>query len=197
MIARSLKTVTLAAALLSAAASHAQGTAPASSPAKKELVAKILQLQQPAMEGIARGLLQQPVGNLMQSAGMALQQVPADKREAAAKAIETDVRKFVEEATPMLRDRAIKLAPGTVGTMLEERFTEDELKQLAAWMESPVNKKYSQMAPELQSALGQKLVTESRASIEGKLKALEQSVGKHLGLPQAPAPAASKPAAKK
>ena len=34
-----------------------------------------------------------------------------DKREADGKAIEAEVRKYVDEAYPIVRDRALKLAP--------------------------------------------------------------------------------------
>src|SRR5207237_715152 len=45
--------------LLAAFAAQAQTTgAPASSPAKKELVARILKAQQPAIEALARGLVE-------------------------------------------------------------------------------------------------------------------------------------------
>jgi uncharacterized protein len=188
---------TLAAATLLACASHAAlaqaSAAPApSSPAKKELVAKVLQLQQPGYEALGRTLLQQPIGNLMQGAGQALQQLPAEKREATAKAIEADIKKFADETGPLMRDRAVKLAPSTVGAILEERFTEDELKQLVTWLESPVNKKYAQLGGEMQKALAEKLVAETRPTIETRLKALEQSVIKQLGI--TPKPAASAPA---
>lgn len=165
----------------------------ASSPAKKELIAKVLQLQQPAIEGLARGVLQQPIGNLMQGAGTALQtQVAPEKREATAKAIEADIKKFVEENTPVLRNAALKLAPTTIGTLLDERFTEDELRQLVAILDSPVNKKYVQMGGDMQSALGQKLMAEVGPGLEGKFNALRTSVAKQLGI--SPPPAASKPA---
>lgn len=171
----------------------AQASAPAvSSPAKKELIAKVLLLQQPGLEQLGRNLLQQPIANLMQGAGRALQQVPADKREATAKAIEADIKKFVDETGPMLRDRAVKLAPSTIGVLLDERFTEDELKQLVAWLESPVNKKYTQLGGEMQKALAEKLIADTRPTIEPRLKALDQSVIKQLGItPKPAAPAAS------
>jgi hypothetical protein len=44
-----------------------------SSATKKELVAKILQLQQPAIEGVARALVEQPAAILMQRAGNLMQ----------------------------------------------------------------------------------------------------------------------------
>ena len=59
---------------------------------KKELVQKVLLQQQPALDAVARGLVEQPAAQMMQAAGRALQNdVPADKREAAAKAVEADV----------------------------------------------------------------------------------------------------------
>ncbi|MDC6169186.1 DUF2059 domain-containing protein [Paucibacter sp. XJ19-41] len=200
MNSQPLKTLA-AAALLAASAQnvHAQASpaaqpAPAaasSSPAKKELVAKLLQLQQPGFETLGRSLLQRPIAQLSQGVGQALQQVPPEKREAAIKAIDADIKKFVDETGPLMRDRAIKLAPSTIGAMLEERFTEDELKQLVAWFESPVNKKYNQMGAEMQKALTEKLVAETRSTVEARLKTLEQNMVKQLGITPPPAPAAS------
>ena len=166
------------------AAQLATPSATQSTPAKKELVAKILLLQQPSIEGIATLLAQQPAAQMMQGANVALQsRIAPDKREAVAKEIQADVKKYVDEAVPLLRERAVKLAPSTLGPLLEEKFSEDELKQLIAIMESPVNRKYGQMNGELQKALGDKLVTETRSLIEPKVKELDASIGKRLGFP--------------
>ncbi len=193
----------LAAVLAAAPFAFAPGAQAQSSPAKKELVQKLLVSQQPALEGLARGLVEQPAGQLMQAAGQALQsQVAAEKREAVGKTIEADVRKYVDESVPLVRDRAIKLAPSTLGVSLEEKFSEDELKQLLAWFESPVNKKYQQLAPEMQNSFVQKLVADARPSVDPKLQALEQSVrgtlasaqsGAQSGAASAPAAAAPPP----
>jgi len=120
-----------------------------------------------------------------------LQQVPAEKREATGKAIETDIKKYVDDATPIVRDRAVKLAPSTIGATLEEKFSEDELRQLIAWLESPVNKKYAQLGPDMQSNFTQKLVADARPMIEPRLQALDAKVRASLGVPAASsAPAA-------
>jgi uncharacterized protein len=155
---------------------------------KKELVQKVLLLQQPTIDAISRSIVERPAAQMMQAAGQALQtQVPADKREATAKSIEADVKKFVEEATPVLRERAIKLAPSTLGAGLEEKFTEAELKQLITWLESPLNKKFQQVGPEIQSNFVQKLAAEAGPLLDPKLQALQQKVRADLGLPDAPA----------
>lgn len=178
---------------LSAGAAWSQTAAPvaAASPAKKELVTKLLKLQQPGIEAMARNLAEQPAAQLLNQAGLALQtRVAPEKREAAAKEIGADVKKYADEALPLVRDRAVKLAPATVGKLLEDKFTEDELRQIVSMLESPVYAKYMQLSEEMQNALLERLVADTRPTIEPKIKALEASIGKRLGL----TPTAAKPA---
>ena len=188
-----LKMLAASALLVAANSGFAQAaSAPAPSAAKKELINKMVQLQQPGIDSIARTILQQPLGGLMQGAGQALQQMPADKREATGKLMEAEIRKFVDEVGPMLRDRGAKLAGPTWTPILDERFTEDELKQIVAWLESPVSKKYQQVGGDMLNALGQKLAADMRPTLETRFKALDQAIAKHLGItPKTAAPAAS------
>jgi hypothetical protein len=183
------RTLIVAALVAASFGAHAQ--------TKKELVQKILVAQQAGIEAVARGIVERPAMQLMQAAGNALQtQVPADKREAAGKSIEADVKKFVEESVLVLRDRAVKLAPSVLGPIMEEKFTDDELKQLLAWLESPVNKKYLTVAPEMQNTFAQKLIAEASPLLDPKLQALQQKVRSTLGV-TATAPAPAKPASSK
>lgn len=207
------KLLVVAAAIAATGTAHAQAPAPAAAPAatpvaaptsaaKKELIARVLKLQQPGVEAMAQQLAEQPARQLMQQAGQALQRVPAERREAVARDIEADIRKYVEEAAPLVRERALKLAPGTLGPLLDERFTEEELQQVIALLESPVNRKFQQLGPEMQRAIGEKLIAETRGEVEPKVRALDQSVATRLGM-TAPAaagaptkpPAPAKPAA--
>jgi uncharacterized protein len=158
---------------------------------KKELAAKIVQLQQPAVDNVARGIAAQTAQQMLQFAGQAMGAVPPEKREAVGKDIQADVKKFHDEVEVLLRDRATKLAPSTLGPMMEEKFSEDELKQVLTWLESPAAKKYQQMANDLQSAIAAKVVADTRPAVEPKLKALQASLQKKLGLPPASAPAAA------
>lgn len=192
----------LGAAALMAAATLAHGQiASAPSAAKKELIAKILQLQQPGIEEMARQLTSQPAMRLMQQVAPAVQALPAERREAVARDIEADVRKFVDEATPIVRERAIRLAPGTIGAVLDEKMSEDELRQVIAILESPANRKFQQLGADMQRALGEKLIAETRGEIEPKANAMAQTVARRLpSNPQSNAapgkPVASAPAKK-
>ena len=166
-----LKLVVLAAALAATSVAHAQTSA-----AKKELVAKVLKLQQPGIEAMARGMAEQPAMQMMQKAGAALQRLPAERRDAVARDIEADMRKYAEETVPLVRERAVKLAPSTIGPLLEERFTEEELKQVIAILESPVNRKFQGMAPDMQRAIGEKLIACARGTDVDKPRNLAKSV---------------------
>ena len=166
------------------------------SPAKKALIDRIVALQQQGAENMANGLVQAPLSQLAQQLRGVIQQVPAEKREATAKALEAELKKFAEENVPYLKDKISKAVPGTTSALLDERFNEDELKQILAWAESPVSQKFGLANVELQKAVAQKVMAEAAPTLDGRLKTLQASLAKQLGLQPPPAaPAAPKPAA--
>ena len=192
-----MKNLIALALLTGTALAHAQAAAPApSSPAKKELVAKIVALQQPSIDNLARSIGERPAAQLMQFAGNILQtKVAPDKREVIGKSVEADIKKYVEDSAPLMKERSTKLGPAITAPMLDERFSEEELKQIADWLDSPVNKKFQQFSYDLIRSLEQKLVVEAAPLLEPKLKALEQKVRASLGVPPAQPASGAAPAA--
>jgi len=188
---RSLALVAIAA--LVAGAAGAQST-----PAKKALVQRLLALQQGEIEGFARNIVERPAAQMMRDAGLALQQqLPPDKREAAGRQIEAEVKKYVDEALPLVRDKALKIAPTTIGVALETKMSEDELKQLLAWLESPAAKKYQEVASETRNDFIMQVRREAGPLVEPKLAALDGRIRAILGVPPLggqTAPAAASPA---
>jgi hypothetical protein len=175
------------AALLSAVAVASA----ASAQSKKELVQRVLQAQQSEIESVSRSIVERPAAQMMQEAAHAMQrQVPVDKREAIGKSIEAEVRKYIDESVPLVRERALKLAPTTIGAVLEDKMTEDELKQLVAWLESTTHKKFQQLGPDMRNSFIQKVLTESRPVVDPKIQALDARIRVILGVPPA-APAAA------
>jgi hypothetical protein len=174
----------------------------AASPEKKALVARVLALQQPAIENIAQALAEQPAAQMMQQANLVLQsRVPSEKREAVARQIQVELKRYLDQSVPIVREQAVKLAPSTIGALLDEKFSEEELKQLLAIIESPVNRKFQQLGGDMQKALGEKLVADTRDQVTPMARTLELAIGKTLGIeaPPASAPAAptkAKPPAK-
>jgi uncharacterized protein len=183
---RAVAAVTLSVVTLLATAQVQQPAAPAApaaapaplptSAAKKELVARVLTTQQPAIENIGRGLAANTSQQVLEVAGDAVGQVNPARREAVGKAIQDDVKKFYDDIEPTLKASAAKSAPTSIGSLLEQRMTEDELKQVVTWLESPVSKKYQALAGEMESALGQQVIADTRGTIEPKLKSLENTI---------------------
>jgi len=76
-------------------------------------------------------------------------------------------------------------------------MTEDELKQLIGWLESPTAKKYQSLAVDLRNNFSQKLVAEMPPILDPRLMALDGRIRTILGVPPAGAsagPAAAPPA---
>ncbi len=191
-----MKRILIAALLAAAALSSAQAQN------KKELVQKLLQLEQPGVEQIARSLVERSVAPMAQEAGQAVQnQIAPEKREEVSNAIQADIKKYVDESTVLVRASAIKLAPATIGAALEDKLSEDELKQIIAWYESPVSKKYQQLGADVRNDFVQKVIADARPQVDPKLQALDGRIRADLGLPAAgaaaanPGASATKPAA--
>jgi len=170
---------------------------------KATLIKQFIEIQRPGIESLARGLIEQSSAPIAQAGSQYLQtQVPEAKRESAAKAADAELKKYFDDAYPLVRDKAVQIAPGALTPILEQNFSEDELKQLLAWINSPLSKKYQELNPKMQTALTEKLVTETRATIEPKMRTLDTNVAKALGAPTdgaaapAKAPAAKAPAKK-
>ena len=149
---------------------------------KQELVTKLVSLQQAGIENVGRAIAGQTSQQMLQAAGQAIPGLPADKREAAGKDVQADVKKFYDEVEPILRKRASEIAPAMLAPIYEERYSEDELKAVIAWLESPVSKKFQQIGAEIENTLAQKVMTDTRGTVEPRLRTLQLSVAKRLGV---------------
>ncbi|HEX6707665.1 MAG TPA: DUF2059 domain-containing protein [Albitalea sp.] len=166
---RSLVTLVLAAA--SCAAQAAED--------KAALVQRVLALWH--LEDVAIVMVQRPAADALNQARIALQgRVVAVKQEATLKDIAGDIQKYVDEATPIVRDKAVALKAPTLAPLLAKNFSEDELRQLIALLESPVKKKFESLLPQFERAYGEKVAADSRAAIDPKLQAMTQSVALKL-----------------
>lgn len=159
----------------------AQNAAPAASAAKKDLIQRLITVTQPEVDALAQRLATQPAAPLVASIQQYLTtQVPQEKREATAKQVDPLIRKYVDEAVPLVREAAVKHVPQAYKASLEENFSEDELRQLVTYMESPVRKKWEQRNPELANALAKKAWEEVSPQLEQKLQGTQKAVIKIL-----------------
>jgi hypothetical protein len=161
------------------AAPQAQAGATNVSPEKQKLIDQVLALW--PIEEVGIGMVQRPAVSAMEQARIALQgRVTADKQQAAMKAIGGDVQKYVDEATPIARDSALRLKKPVLAPLLAQNFSDEELRQLIVLLQSPVRKKFEQLVPQFEKAYGERIAADSHAQIDPKLKTLTESVGVKL-----------------
>ncbi len=176
------RTILLLASLL-AFTVGAQAQTAAVSPQKQQLIDQILQAQRDGIDQLARQLVEQPAVQLLQrAAALVRRNVAADQQQAMGQALQGDVRKYADETFPVVRDRARALAPASVGPVMAENLSEAELQEVLAVFKSEAWRKFQGLAPEMQKALGEKLVADVKPQMEIKLKALDQTMAKRLGL---------------
>jgi uncharacterized protein len=148
-------------------------------PSKQQLIDRVLQLWH--LDKLGQSMLQEPVAEAVQQARVLLQgRVVPERRDAALRDIVDDAKKFMDDTSPLVRASTERLAPATLGPMLAQRFSEEELRQIIAILESPVKTKFEAMLPELQKALGEKLASDTRPVIDPKLQDLRQRIGMRL-----------------
>lgn len=165
-------------ATLAATSALAQ-SAPAVAPEKQALVQRVLARM--PMENVALQMLQAPVNESMRQARALLQgRVAQEKQDAVLKEIAADANKFLDDEAPLVRASAKEVVASTIAPMLAQRFTDDELKQLAAILESPVKAKFEALVPEIQKTLGENVARASQAQVNPRLTELQNKIGLRL-----------------
>jgi hypothetical protein len=148
-------------------------------PEKQALVQRVLARM--PMENVGLAMLQTPASEAVRQARAVLQgRAAPDKQEAAMKDIAADAAKFLEEEAPMVRASTRQVVDSTIAPMLAQRFTVDELTQLAAILESPVKAKFEALAPEIQKTLGEAVARANQAQVNPKLTELQNKIGLRL-----------------
>ena len=146
---------------------------------KQKLIDRVLTLWH--VEDAVLAMVQRPAVRALEQSRVVLQgRVAANKQEATLRDVTTDVQKYLDEATPIARASAVKLKAATLAPLLAQNFSDEELKQLIALLESPVRKKFEQLAPQLEKAFGEKIQADAGPAIDPKLKVMTEAVGLKL-----------------
>ena len=188
---KKLITTLAIAGLACGAAVHAQ-TDP-----KTELAKKVVALQQgPELDRLVGQLAGSTAQELIMKWGPQLEaNVPKAKQKKASEDLNAELKKYADDASQLIGKQVGKVSTESLVPAYAERFTLEELQQIAAFFESPAIKKYQATAPELGNVFVQKLVEASRTDVVARIKQFDETAVKIVGT--APAPGAAKPPAKK
>ena len=161
---------------------------------KIELATKVVALQQgPELDRLVEQLSGGATQELIASWGPKLEaSVPKAKQQKASEDLNVELKKYSEDTSKLIERQVGKVSAETLVPAYAERFSLEELKQIAAFFESPAIKKYQSSAPELGNIFVQKLIEASRPEVVARAKQFDEVAVKIVG--GAPAPAASRKA---
>lgn len=152
---------------------------PATSAEKQVLIERVLVLW--PVENVAIAMAQRPALEALQQSRAALQgRVTAQKQELVLKDVTADVKKYLEEVTPLVRQVAEKSKPVALTPLLAQHFTDTELQQLIDLLESPITKKFESLSPELERSFGEHVARQAGQSINPKLETLSKTISGKL-----------------
>jgi hypothetical protein len=161
-----------------ASAAGAQG-ASSVPPEKQALVNRVLAKM--ALDSVGTQMLHAPVAEMLrQSRVVVTSRVPAEKQEAVMKDLTMEATKFIEQETPPLRASTQSVVQSSVAPLLAQKFSVEELKQLADVLESPVLAKFETLVPEMKRAVGENVAKANAAQIQPKMTELQNRVGLRL-----------------
>ena len=176
---------------------------------KQEWAAKVVALQQgPELDRLIAQLADSATEEVLQNWGQKLQaDVPAARQQQAKDELNAELKKLYDDITRVIKGKVIAASGDALVPAYMEKFSIDELKQIATFFESPAIKKYQAAAPELGAAFVKQLVDITRADVTGRVKQFDDSAAKIVGgtstpatraTPSAPAPSGTaRPAPKK
>ncbi|MCJ7799923.1 MAG: DUF2059 domain-containing protein [Polaromonas sp.] len=164
---------------------------------KTELATKVVTLQQgPELDRLITQLAGSAAQDLIAKWGPQLEaNVPKAKQKKASEDLNAELNKYAQDTKQLISKRVGKVSADVLIPAYAERFTLEELQQIAAFFESPAIKKYQASAPELGNMFVQKLIEATRADVVARAKQFDDAALKIVGSAPA-ATGAGKPSKK-
>lgn len=195
-------TIALSAGMVSLAlplASQAQTVDP-----KLEWATKVVALQQgPELNRLVEQLANSTTQDLLQKWGPKLQaNVPKARLPQVTGELNAELQKYSTEVVLLIGGKVGKVSADALIPAYMEKFTLEELQQIAVFFESPAIKKYQASAPELGNIFIQRLLESARPDVSARAAQFDDTAAKLIGAgaapKSAPAPSSnSKPPTKK
>ena len=150
---------------------------------KTELAAKVVSLQQgPELERLVAQLAGSTTQQLIANWGPKLEtNVPKARQEKASEELNAELKKYADDTVQLINKQVKKVSADVLVPAYAERFTQEELQQIAAFFDSPVIKKYQAAAPELGNAFVQKLVEVTRPDVVARARQFDDAALKIVG----------------
>lgn len=162
---------------------------------KLEWATKVVALQQgPELERLVDQLADSTTQELLQNWAPKLETaVPAERQQRVKEELNAELKKYFDDVSTVIGSKVNKVSADALIPAYMEKFTLEELKQIAAFFESAAIKKYQTAASELGNTFVKQLVDATRPEVAARASQFDQAATKIIGsAPPKAAPAADK-----
>lgn len=176
----------VAAALFASMPAAAQG-----SDAKRALAQKISQIQHKSdAAAMADQLTASAVQPLIAGWSQRLDEsVPPARQKEIRDKLDVELKKFADTTRKAIEGQTAKAADAALVPILMEKLSEDEMKTIIAYLESPAASKFQALGSDATNAWAQKVIDATRAPVENAAKVFDTAASKIVGTPAPSTPA--------
>lgn len=151
--------------------------------AKLDWATKVVALQQgPELNRLVEQLANNSAQDLLQKWGPKLQtNVPKARMAQVSEELNVELQKYANEVSQLIGSKVGKVSADALIPAYMDKFTVEELQQIAMFFESPAIKKYQASAPELGNVFIQKLVEVARSDVSARATQFDETAAKIMG----------------
>ena len=147
---------------------------------KRALATKLAQMQAKAdSANLAGQLTDTAVGPVLANWSQRLDEtVPPAKQKEVRDKLDVELKKFAESTYKTVEAQTAKSAEAALVPIFMEKLSEDELKTIIAYLESPVSAKFQALGPEATNAWAKRVVDATKASVESGVKGFDAAANR-------------------
>lgn len=156
--------------------------------AKKALATKLAQMQAKS-DGAAMAnqltadAVQLPLSTWSQRLD---ESVPPARQKDVRDKLDVELKKFADNTHKAIEAQVGKAAETALVPLFMDKLSEDEMKTIIAYMESPAALKFQSLSADAGTAWAQKVIDATRATVETNVKSFDAAATKIVGVPATP-----------
>ena len=151
------------------------GNALADEASKRALAVKLAQLQQKndkdAITAQLTASAAQPI--IIHWSQELEKSVPAARQQDVRTKLDAELKKFTDKTEKNVGANAVSTAESALVPIFMEKLSEDELKAIVAYLESPASTKFQNLGVEAGNAWAKKIIDATKSAVESDAKAFD------------------------
>ena len=157
--------------------------ASAQNDAKRALAVKLVQMQQkadgPALVEHLTGTAVEPI--MINWSQRLDQSVPPARQKEVREKLDVELKKFAESTEKAVEGQVAKAAEAALVPLYMEKLTEDDMKTIIAYMESPSSTKFQTLSPEASNAWAKRVIDAIKPQVESSAKSFDAAASRIVG----------------